>query len=875
MSGSLSQRWWGALLGVLGSVALGCGGDPVPPFAPDAQAADVLDVGVGLDGARDVQGPTDVPRDAGADAADGPELMGNARCSAAREVTDGERVMGEDLSRAGLAHGGCFSFVTGPSLYYRVRVPTLETLTVTLTRDPAGPRFVPTLRLLPGCDTNRCITQAVSPQGDTSTLTWTNLSDDGHDVLVAVSPGQTETAAGRFNLAVGVGRGSRNVQCARATTVGDRTSFANVSFAEATEVLPICAGSMMPVAGGALFYRATVPPGQVLTATALPVASFGNAPVLRVIEACGATACLANSGRATSGGNTVRFTNTDAAPRDVVVVAQNYPASSSAGSSVSFTLRTPPDGARCDRAALITPAAPARMVNTIDGSDTPAACPDALAGGPVMYHRVSVPPGQMLVATATRSGGATDPLVRVYAQCGGACASSSGRGVNTATVRYPNPAMAPVEVVVAVGSATANAVLTYDLAVSFRPTVPNAACSAAEPLTPGMTLSAVSTESASDLLPACLTSTVASGPVRYYSVAVPAATALTVTLSPRAIPTGSSGTVRVYAACGAPTCLAASARSTAGAAVTARYVNGPMAQTVIVAAGVDGVTNTGSFDLAATLTPAAPNAACTGPRVVGPTGGEYATEDLRDGRDIPFPCAGTPNIMAPALWYGVTLPPGRVLVAAARRIEATPVWAPVLRAFSACGATVCASSSTAGATPDQSALVYANTGSAPEDLRVSLNSGSTTLTGTARVAFVVRPPHAHGTCPAAAPVTVGQLLRLQHLREGGFASPVCEGAGTGGFQLYYRVTVPAGQALTVTGTRAAGSGTWSPIVQVLDGCTSPRCLAVSPASTTGVASARWPNTAGAPREVIVAVVASAPVSASLVDLAFNLESLSP
>ncbi len=87
------------------------------------------------------------------------------------------------------------------------------------------------------------------------------------------------------------------------------------------------------------------------------------------------------------------------------------------------------------------------------------------------------------------------------------------------------------------------------------------------------------------------------------------------------------------------------------------------------------------------------------------------------------------------------------------------------------------------------------------------------------------------------------------------------------------MTVPAGQALTVTGTRAAGSGAWTPMVQVLDGCDGPRCLAVSPASTTGVGTARWANMGTAAREVFVAVVPSVPVSAPLVDLAFNLESL--
>jgi hypothetical protein len=880
MSGSVWQRGRAALLGALSCVALGCGEETPPPFAVDAGADDVMEAGATPDVARDAVG-TDAVRD-GAGGADvvgdvadaGPEPMGHARCSTARMLSDGETVEGEDFARAARPHVGCFGFVTGPTLYYRVRVPSLETLTVSLARDPMGPAYVPTLRLLPSCDSSRCVTQSVSARGDTATLTWTNLSDDAAELLLAASPGQTEAAAGRFTLSAAIGRGARNATCARATPVGDGASFPNVTFAEATDALPICPGSVMPTAGAALYYRATVPPGQVLTATALPVATFGNAAVLRVIDACGAPACLADSGRASTSGNTVRWTNTGTTPRDVLVAAQNYPSTSSTASSLSFTLRTPPDAARCDRAAAVTPDAPARMVNTLDGSDTPAMCPDALAGGPVMYHRVMVPAGQMLVATSTRTGGASDPLVRVYATCGGACASSSGRGTTTATVRYPNPGMAPVEAIVAVGSATANAVLTYDLAVTFRPTVPNAACSAAEALTDGATLSAVSTESASDLLPACLTSTVASGPVRYYTVNVPAATALTVTLTPRMIPTGASGTVRVYAMCGAPTCLAASARNTtSGGAVSARYVNGPMAQTVVVAAGVDGATNTGTFDLGATLAPAASNAACAGPRDVGATGGVYPTEDLRDGRDIPPLCAGTPSVMSPALWYGVTLPPGRVLVASARRTESTPVWTPTLRLLSACGATTCVSSSTAGATPDQAALVYTNTGTAPESLRVAVNSSSATLTGAARVELVVRPPHPNGTCAAATAVTVGQLLRLQHLREGGFATPACEAAGTGGFHLYYRVTVPAGQALTVTGTRAAGSGAWTPMVQVLDGCDGPRCLAVSPASTTGVGTARWANMGTAAREVFVAVVPSVPVSAPLADLAFNLESL--
>ncbi|MBL8605278.1 MAG: hypothetical protein JNK72_25330 [Myxococcales bacterium] len=864
------QLRWVRHSALFAAFALGCSDNAPPPFGVDAGAVDAGASEAAVDAGEDVAAADGAQDGATADAGN----PAAKACEAGDAVDDGVTLDAQTFEGSRAVQTGCFSFETGPTRYYRALVGRDETLDVTATRLEGGASFVPTLRILPACGSNRCITQSVASRtGNATTARWTNLSDRDQTVFIAVSPAQTMSDAGRFSLSVNVGRGARNATCARAQAVNDGSSFSALSFADASDVLTACAGSPVTSTGATLYYRATVPPGQLLTATSSPSQTLANSPFLRVIQACGANTCLAHSGATSTSGNTVRYRNDTTAPREVIVAASNYPATNTVPFSMSFTLRAPPANASCAGATAVTADTPARGQNTVDASDTPMACAGVAAAGPALYHRVSIPAGQMMVATATRTNGTSNLVMRAYTGCNTACAATTQTSTAAMQVlRYPNPSANPQEVILAVSSATGGQSLTYDLAVTFRATAPNALCANAERVMGDSALSNVSTEAATDTLAACLSATVASGPVRYYAVDVPANTALSATLTPRTIPTASSGTVRIYPACGAMTCAAASPRNTTPGPVTARVVNGPMPATMIVAAGVDGVANTGSFDLAFALQAAASNSTCMAPRSVGPDT-RLMAENLTDGRDVPPTCTGSPSVMSPGLWYLAEVPAGQTLVAAARRPTGTPLWTPVIRAFPACGATACLTSSSVGAVPEQSAIVYQNTTSMTERVTLAVNSGTTNVSGPVALSVRVRPAASNGTCMAATRVTgPNETLSDQHLREGQFTSPTCTGtgAGPGGFGLFYRVNVAAGQTLNVTATRLAGSAPWWPVLEVLDTCDRATCLAVSAPGTTGVSTARYTNSAMAPREVVVAVTPSTPVSSTLFDINFTL-----
>jgi len=243
-----------------------------------------------------------------------PAAPGNAACAAARALTDGVAVTGEDASLASARLGDiCVPEAQGAALFYRVSVPARATALVTAT--PRG-GWNPVVRALDACDSRACVASSNTAGADQGeTLTWANPGATARDILVAVGS-QDPSNGGRFDVTATIIPAPANVTCAAATTVANGARLANQNAAAASDN---ATGACLPGATGtALWYRAVVPAGQTLSARATPLGAMDA--VVRVLPACGATSCLAsaNVGAARAAESGV-YTNNGAADQAVLL----------------------------------------------------------------------------------------------------------------------------------------------------------------------------------------------------------------------------------------------------------------------------------------------------------------------------------------------------------------------------------------------------------------------------------------------------------------------------------------------------------------------------------------------------------------------------
>jgi cysteine-rich repeat protein len=244
--------------------------------------------------------------------------------------------------------GSCgFFSAEGPDVYYAVDVPGGRLLTATLSNDFNGSL----LAIVDGCDD----VGASCVVGTTGEAHYANHGAASQTVYVAVEgllgdtnfSGQPRTPdAGAFTLTTSTRALSSAASaevCATAaplatgtpvngTTVG-RPGTAN-GFAGTG-----CNGFGSGINGGGrdAFYRVTVPAGRTLRAEVGSVTGDGDV-VVGVVSDCTATrtACLAaQDGPSGTASETVRFTNTASAPREVFVVVDSL--RSNAGFTFTLT----------------------------------------------------------------------------------------------------------------------------------------------------------------------------------------------------------------------------------------------------------------------------------------------------------------------------------------------------------------------------------------------------------------------------------------------------------------------------------------------------------------------------------------------------------
>lgn len=221
-----------------------------------------------------------------------PTPPANAACAMATAVADGAVIPGANpgLGTTRL-NGVCIGGAQGTALFYAASIPPRSSLEFTAT--PSG-MWDPVIRFLGTCAATSCLASTdAAGAGAAETLRWTNTGASAQTVYAAVSSFDASTS-GAFDGRVRVLPPPINTTCASAATL---TSGMTLAAQNASAGIENLTGPCVPAATGTvLYYQVRVAAGDQLTLRARPAS--GVDPVIRLLDACGASSCLASANAA-------------------------------------------------------------------------------------------------------------------------------------------------------------------------------------------------------------------------------------------------------------------------------------------------------------------------------------------------------------------------------------------------------------------------------------------------------------------------------------------------------------------------------------------------------------------------------------------------
>lgn len=529
----------------------------------------------------------------------------------------------------------------------------------------------------------------------------------------------------------------------------------------------------------------------------------------------------------------------------------------------------PPNACAMPRGTITLPSASPVMVmgSTVGaGSTFPSTrCQTNNSGPDVVYTLVVT--ARTGVILSTDNAGTTndfDTTLSIRRTCSDAmtevsCDDDSGSGTNRTATSVLRAVLDPGMYTVIVDGYAGDEG-TYALtATTFTPGA-NATCATARTITPGMPLTGQTLDNAGN--PGTCAPGLTPGGQVFYSVTIPASSVGTVQLS-RAMGTWTYA-LRVYADCNAAACLQNGTSATSPyTQVIANASAMPRTYVLSVASNDSGATVT-PFDIGVTTAALMPGQACE--TAVTLTPGAPLTGQSNMG--APISAAPCRSENGGQRFYSVTIPAGQ-----RARVTATPTGAtmrqPVLRAFDNCTATTCVDNALGGTstTPAAASVDIPNAGTTPRTVIVSLASVSPATAGTWDVAAALSPLVAGQFCASPAVLTPGMTLSAQDARNGLRASPACAASTANGGQLFYQVTVPANQRVTVRAVPMGAMAAWTPTVRVLGTCTATSCIDSSTAAMAGgPATVNLVNNMAMPRDFLVSVAGTSTTAGT-----FNLE----
>ncbi|MFO0604088.1 MAG: hypothetical protein U0324_12980 [Polyangiales bacterium] len=391
----------------------------------------------------------------------------NAECAMAAPLTAAAPVTG-NTTGGGAAAGTCVTDQWGGQLFYSLTIPPGQRATVTAT--PTGtPAWRAVVRAQANCAATACLANGVSAMpGAPASEVIDNRGTAPLNVTVSVAS-STPLAGGAFSLSVAFSTPPMppaNAACATARPVMNGTTLTGENPSLGTTRLnTACLNNAQ---GTALFYRVTVPSRATLEFDATPTGMWD--PVIRLLNACGATSCLASANGAGNGAlETLSWLNVAAAPQEVYVAVGSNDASNSGPFNGAVRIVPPPANTTCRAATAVMSGATLASQNAAAGIEnaTGACLPGAT--GTVLYYAVRVPAGNQLIANVTAAAG-VDPVIRVLDACGAtSClANANANGVGGAeSVTWTNAA-GDRTVYLAIGGNTNATNGSFSLTVNVR-----------------------------------------------------------------------------------------------------------------------------------------------------------------------------------------------------------------------------------------------------------------------------------------------------------------------------------------------------------------------------------------------------------------------
>jgi hypothetical protein len=503
-----------------------------------------------------------------------------------------------------------------------------------------------------------------------------------------------------------------NGTCASATPVTDGAKIQGDLTNAAVPARAISCPNVPPFPTGVLYYKATIPPGNRLVASAQSSMNSMRGPfTVEAFDSCTSSSCR-------SGGyGQLTDTNDGATARDVILTVGSGnpppppgpfpPGLMNTSFELDVSIQPLASNATCAAAKAVSAGAMVTGDTSFGGADFMNTCiggpfpPGFMISNPLWYS-VTVPAGQVMRVNLTTTDPFT-PFVGAVDGCGmGAMCLTPSSGPPPGpgqALRYANGDASAKKVLFYVGHPQGSNGGRFSFTVSIDPLASNGSCSAPTALTDGVAVQGDTTIGSTGSLP-CWGS---SPGMLYYSMTVPAGKTLVAAVKP----TGMSDVhVGVLDSCNGTSCLGNTDTSPTGATTTFTNTSGaPRSVIVAVAAGFSGG---GAFSLTASLRDPPTNVTC-GAATPVTNGTSLTFQDATAGSDnLANRCLSGDT--GGVLYYSATIGAGQTLKATA---TSSGKWLASLRLLATCGASSCLASSSMPMMFPQNALSYTNTSGSP------------------------------------------------------------------------------------------------------------------------------------------------------------------
>jgi hypothetical protein len=253
--------------------------------------------------------------------------------------------------------------------------------------------------------------------------------------------------------------------CNTAQGIQDGTSLPSEELDLASERATSCTGSEQRPA---LYYRATIPAGQRLTARALP--ALGDrpwSPVMQLVTACSQAMCLATD-RASPDGQQrmLRYVNNGSSDQPVLLTVGANTAVSGANVRLDVSIGAPLQNGTCASARPLSDGQVLRNQDLSEGQPSPdGVCKPP--GTPSLFYSATLFEQQRLRVMASQSNlVGRAPLFMMLRE---GCSDTLCRGSMGELVDYTNPGPGTRTVIIEVGSFPGLPLSLFDLQVSMPP----------------------------------------------------------------------------------------------------------------------------------------------------------------------------------------------------------------------------------------------------------------------------------------------------------------------------------------------------------------------------------------------------------------------